>query len=80
MTTTSHGAGVRQRSLRKTDKVRKRDTHKRSADRRLKKLKTTTVSFQNALDVAKYNLHYLPMKCNTKVLWKISKHVSKFRL
>ena len=65
--------------MRKADKARKRKTNERKTDTRLKPLKTTKVAFQHALDIAKYRLYDRSGTCNTSVLRKISKKVSKVR-
>ena len=60
--------------------MRKRDARDRGTYKRLKQLKTTKVAFQHAQDVAKYRLYDRPTKCNTSVLRRISKQVSKVRV
>ena len=66
--------------MRKADKARKQEAHERKPDMRLKPLKTINGSFQHALDISKYRRYDRSVTCNSTVLRKISKRVSKVRM
>ena len=68
------------KSLRKLEKACEQDAYERKKDTRLKPQRITKLALQHALDIGRYHLYDRACTCNTAVLRKISKQVSKLRV